>query len=111
MSLDPEAVEFVLVLPIVADGHRRGALRMAGTIQHSAVARTRVNKVYPLPVGSARGGTYLLLNYKAAKEASDLLPTDGVLRERTARLSYRIRPFGGVDVAVSVDATPSPAAP
>jgi hypothetical protein len=37
VSLDPEAVEFVLVLPIVADGHRRGALRMAGSIQLSAV--------------------------------------------------------------------------
>src|SRR5215470_10272854 len=32
-----------------------------------------------------------------------LLPPDGVLRERAARLGYRIRPFGGVDVAVGVD--------
>ena len=31
------------------------------------------------------------------------LPPDGVLRERAARLGYRIRPFGGVDVAVGVD--------
>src|SRR5216684_54197 len=32
-----------------------------------------------------------------------LLPPDGVLRERAARLGYRVRPFGGVDVAVGVD--------
>src|SRR5215470_9117210 len=32
-----------------------------------------------------------------------LLPPNGVLRERAARLGYRIRPFGGVDVAVGVD--------
>src|SRR6266478_2115868 len=31
-----------------------------------------------------------------------LLPPDGVLRERAARLGYRVRPFGGVDVAVGV---------
>src|SRR5215468_12156989 len=32
-----------------------------------------------------------------------LLPPNRVLRERAARLGYRIRPFGGVDVAVGVD--------
>src|SRR6266853_380304 len=32
-----------------------------------------------------------------------LLLPDGVLRERAARLGYRVRPFGGVDVAVGVD--------
>src|SRR5690348_11674982 len=32
-----------------------------------------------------------------------LLPLDGVLRERAPRLGYRVRPFGGVDVAVGVD--------
>src|SRR5258706_258689 len=31
-----------------------------------------------------------------------LLPPDGVLRERAARLGYRVRPFGGVAVAVGV---------
>src|SRR5947207_8885068 len=31
-----------------------------------------------------------------------LLP-DGVLGKRAARLEYRVRPFGGVDVAVGVD--------
>src|SRR5215467_6439353 len=31
------------------------------------------------------------------------LPPHGVLCERAARLGYRIRPFGGVDVAVGVD--------
>src|SRR5262245_10367148 len=32
-----------------------------------------------------------------------LLTPDGVLRERAARLGYRVRPFGGVDVAVGID--------
>src|SRR5438093_4311072 len=31
------------------------------------------------------------------------LLSDGVLGERAARLEYRVRPFGGVDVAVGVD--------
>src|SRR5438445_12809046 len=31
------------------------------------------------------------------------LPSDGVLRKRTARLDDRVRPFGGVDVAVGID--------
>ena len=35
--------------------------------------------------------------------ASVLLPPDGVLRECAARLGNRIRPFGGVDVAVGID--------
>src|SRR4051812_31362309 len=31
------------------------------------------------------------------------LPRDGVLRKRAARLDDRVRPFGGVDVAVGID--------
>src|SRR5260370_9342974 len=31
------------------------------------------------------------------------LPSDGVLGKRAACLGYRVRPFGGVDVAVGVD--------
>src|SRR5262247_4250503 len=32
-----------------------------------------------------------------------MLTPDGVLRERAARLGNRVRPFGGVDIAVGID--------
>src|SRR5215469_853378 len=53
---------------------------------------------------SPSGGTVPPLNSPGWRIYTGiLLPPDGVLRERAARLGYRVRPFGGVDVAVGVD--------